>query len=305
MALPRWRRVVPIGLLLAAIGSGSLHTYAVDNPPPATQLVGNERTIEGAPLHIGVREGLAVAVERAGAAQFFANFDSGTFVAVDGQTVYGPQPTGNNGFAPVAYTPVAHNGPGGLGTASQPFTITTVALLGTSGVTLTQTTSYITGELRYRTDMTLHNGSALTRTLRVIHAADFYVNVPNAAPDRGYGLYDPRSGAVGVRADDGSSVQVFVPLQQSPPDAYQEARWSADAATGAPAFWQRIGGAGGLPGPGLNSTVDTTRHDAAAGLQWQRTLAPGASVTLSDLIAFGPAPAVGVGWGVYLPAVRR
>ncbi|MCX7789523.1 MAG: hypothetical protein N2378_02685 [Chloroflexaceae bacterium] len=253
-----------------------------DGGPAPAQAPG--QTINGAPLTIRVLDNLAMAVNFDGRNQFFNNTDGGTFVQVDG-AVYGSTPAAGGAFAPRPFIPVSNTPVTGSGTAANPFRIVTEVDAGTSGVRISQVTTYVNGEQRYRVEITARNTSSANRSVRIFHGADLFLNFPGNILDSGFGFFDPPTGAVGALSQDQRSVQVFIPI--SLPTAYQEALYST--------FWSRIGGANGAPGPGFDNTIDPSFHDTAAGLQYNRTLAPGASETVSLFGAFGLAQDVGVG----------
>ncbi len=242
------------------------------------------QTINGAPLTVTVLDTLAMAVNFDGRNQFYGNTAGGTFVQVDG-VVYGSTPPAGGAFAPRPFTPVSNGPVTGSGTAADPFRIVTEVDAGTSGVRISQVTTYVNGEPRYRVEITARNTSSASRNVRIFHGADLYLNFPGNVLDSGFGFFDPPTGAVGALSQDQRSVQVFIPV--TPPTAYQEAFYST--------FWNRIGGANGAPGPGFDNTINSSFHDTAAGLQYDRTVAPGASETVSLLGAFGLAEDVGIG----------
>ncbi|MCS6883313.1 MAG: hypothetical protein RMK84_19655 [Oscillochloridaceae bacterium] len=241
------------------------------------------QTINGTPLTVRVLDNLAMAVNFDGRRQFFADTDGGTFVQVDG-IVYGSTPAAGGGFAPRPFTPVSNSPVTGSGTAADPFRIATEVEAGTSGVRVSQVTTYVNGERRYRVDITARNTSSANRNVRIFHGADLFLNFPGNVLDFGFGFFDPPTGAVGALSQDQRSVQVFIPI--TAPTAYQEAFYAT--------FWSRIGGANGAPGPGFDNTINSSFHDTAAGLQYDRTLAPGASETVSLFGAFGLADDVGI-----------
>jgi hypothetical protein len=241
------------------------------------------QTITGAPLTVTVLDNLAMAVNFDGRRQFFADIAGGTFVQVDG-IVYGNAPPAGGPFDPRPFTPVSNTPATGSGTAADPFRIVTEVDAGTSGVRISQVTTYVNGEQRYRVEITARNTSSANRSVRIFHGADLFLNFPGNLLDFGFGFFDPPTGAVGALSQDQRSVQVFIPI--TPPTAYQEAFFGT--------FWSRIGGANGAPGPGFDNTIDSSFHDTAAGLQYDRALAPGASETVSLFGAFGLAEDVGI-----------
>jgi hypothetical protein len=274
---PRFLRSAVLLMLSALLAGfvGAADVQAQNKPnPPRTQQAGV--SINGSPLTITVQNTLGMEVYYDGAQQFYARDAGGTFLEVDG-VVYGDIPPANNGFQPVAFTPVSNTGPTGSGTAADPFKIVTVVTAGATGVRLTQTTTYVQGDAIYTIDVALSNTSGASRAAKIIHGADLYLNFVGNRPDFGYGFYDEDSGAVGALSEDGQSAQVFIPV--TPADAYQEAFYAL--------FWRRIGIEGGVAGPGLNNTINSSFHDTAAGLQYNRTLAAGGTASVTFQGGFG------------------
>ncbi len=281
------RRIIQalLAILLAVIsittlGAGNAVAEDKGNPGPSSPQ--SDTTISGSPLSITVRDSLAMGVTYNGARQFYANFASGTFIAVDGQ-VFGPEPPASGVFDPIPYTVVSNTGPTGAGIDADPFKIVAVARAGSSGIEIRQETMYVNGAVRYRNDYTLTNSGSAAKTVQVFHAADFYLNFPGNQQDYGYGFYDPASGTVGALSQDRQYMQAFTPV--TPASAYQEAAYDR--------LWKRIGGPNGAVGSGFNNTVNSQFHDVAAGVQWNLTVDPGASVTLSHYSTSGPASAGG------------
>lgn len=277
------RLVLTVMLAVMVIG-GSISVHAQDKGSGQPVRGQATETITGRPLSISVLDNLAMDVRFDGRIQFFAGTDAGTFLVVDNR-VYGPQPRANQGFQPIAYTPVSNSAPTGSGSVENPFKIVTTVRAGNTGIQLTQTTSYINGDVRYRNDYTITNTSTTAKSVQIFHAADLYLNFPGNRQDLGFGFRDAASGAVGALSQDRRSVQVFIPIASTPPDAYLEANWVASSST--PPFWRFIGGTNGQPGVGFNNTVLNTFHDVAAGFQWNRELAAGGSTTISHLAGFG------------------
>ncbi len=283
MLYTRLASAIMAALLVMMVGSSPPAAIAESKEDGIVAPAQAGQTINGAPLTIRVLDSLAMAVNYDGRGQFYADTAGGTFVQVD-NAVYGSDPPASGDFTPIPFTPVSNSPVTGSGTAADPFRIVTEVDAGTSGVRISQVTTYVNGERRYRVDITVRNTSSSSRNVRIFHGADLYLNFPGNRLDFGYGFFDPPTGAVGALSGDRRSVQVFIPI--TPSDAYQEAVYDA--------FWLRIGGFGGAPGPGFNNTVNPNFHDVAAGLQYNRTLAPGASATVSLFGGFGLAQDVGI-----------
>ncbi|MDX6353484.1 MAG: hypothetical protein QOF98_387, partial [Streptomyces sp.] len=113
---------------------------------------------------------------------FFADSACGTFLWVDG-TLYGPASV-PAGPSPVGWTPVSQQTTGAGTTASPFITVTTVAA-GTTGVTLTESDSFVAGGRSWTTSVAIGNPAGASVT-RLSHGQDCYV----AASDTGNGQFD-------------------------------------------------------------------------------------------------------------------
>src|SRR5438093_12080127 len=102
--------------------------------------------------------------------EWFGGTACGT-LAVDQSTatLYGPLsiPAGGAASPRTAFTPISQVGPTGTGTSLDPFKIVTVAGLGVSGLTITQTDLYIVGQESYRTDVQISNSNLTSRSVRL------------------------------------------------------------------------------------------------------------------------------------------
>ena len=117
-------------------------------------------TSSGPLTSIGTTSDLNCSVNHASDLQgeWFADTACATLVA-SGGTLYGPAsiPAGGGASPLTAYTPVSQSPVTGAGTSNDPYKIITVVDLGTSGLRLTQTDTYVVGEESYRTDVQLQN----------------------------------------------------------------------------------------------------------------------------------------------------
>ncbi|PDV98312.1 hypothetical protein [Candidatus Chloroploca asiatica] len=272
-------------MLLVILTSLNIPSVMAQNKGPGNiaPAQASTRTINGAPLSVSVLNDLAMSVDFDGREQFFEETAGGTFVVVDG-VVYGSTPPAGGNFTPRSFTPVSNSPVSGSGTTADPFTITTVVSAGSTGVQITQVTTYVNGTPLYQVDVTARNTSTVQRNVRIFHAADLFLNFPGNRLDYGFGFFDPATGAIGALSQNSLNVQVFIPI--TAPSAFQEARFAT--------IWAQIGGPNGAAGPGFNNTFDPTFHDVGAGLQFDRTLAAGTSATVSLLGGFGLASDVGV-----------
>lgn len=205
----------------------------------------------------------------------------GTFV-VAGGVLYSPAsvPAGSQAvgtpFTPVSQTPVT-----GSGTTADPYRIVTVVTLGESGITLTETDSYVVGNEYYQTDvlLALAAGGAASVPVTVYRAGDCYLQ----NSDAGFGSVDAASGAVRcVAAADpadpaagpGTRIEEWVPLTSG--SSYYHADYSS--------VWDLIGAMSAFP----NTCECETYQDNGAGLAWQLTLLGGSTGAVSHLTNFSP-----------------
>ena len=181
---------------------------------------------------------------------------------------------------------VSHSGPTGAGTAANPWVITTVLQAGSSGVRVTQRASYVNGQDYFRLDWDVANTSGAATTVSLFHAVDSYF----ADSDYGIGYYDAASGAVGGSDDQQRWYMLFVP--QTPATAYREGAFFD--------VWADIGycgdnmscpvSGGCFQGSGFANTILNSSMDNGFGLQWQRSVAAGATVNVGDWWTFGSTP---------------
>jgi hypothetical protein len=106
--------------------------------------------------------------------------DYGTFLAVGG-VLYAPDfdshgstATGNlNTYT--TFTPVSQTGVTGAGTPADPYEVTTVVDVGTTGLQVTQIDSYIVGSELYRTDVVVSNAGTAPIAAILYRAMDCYL----------------------------------------------------------------------------------------------------------------------------------
>ncbi|MEP6973485.1 MAG: hypothetical protein ABI869_04995 [Actinomycetota bacterium] len=156
----------------------------------------------------------------------------------------------------------------------------TVVSLGTSGLRITETDSYVTGEEAYRTDVTVTNTNEVQVTAVLYRAGDCFLQ----NSDRGFGSSDPTTGSVSCVAgvlDDtgnfvpGSRIEQWFPL--SPGSHYLE--------DGFDNVWAAIG----TQLPFTDSCSQCSNYiDNGAGLSWGLTIPAGGSATRSHLTVFSP-----------------
>ncbi len=196
-----------------------------------------------------------------------------TQIHVDGVT-YGPTEL-PGGPTPVPFTPVTQSSVAGAGTPANPFAIVTVVDVGSTGLRLTETDTYVVGQESYRTDVVIANSSDTPQEVVLYRAGDCYLQ----NSDWGYGAVDTSTGAVScVGLDDsgtarGSRIIQWYPL--TPGSNYFEAFYFD--------VWSQI--QRGLPFP---DSITNVSMDNAAGLSWSLTVPAGGSTTVSQLMVVSP-----------------
>ena len=163
----------------------------------------------------------------------------------------------------------------GTGSAADPFRVTVGNQLGSSGLASSEVIQYVNGDNFFTKFFTLTNNGAAAQTVSVFLAGDIYL----AGNDSGVPYRQAASGSTGG-SDCGSPASYYILyIPQTPADAWTGAGYSS--------VWSQI--AGGT----LDSALSTTSCiDNGAGLQWNRTLAPGASTTIQATTSFGDIPSI-------------
>lgn len=204
--------------------------------------------------------------------------DCGTFLLV-GDTIYGPDSAKHDGgflgnTGATAYTPVSQSAVTGAGSTANPFKVVTVVSAGATGVQVTQTDTYITGQESYRTDVTVSNGGTAQLTGVLWRAGDCYLQ----ESDTGYGFVDPAHGAAGCAIN----------ANNTPPGRIEQ--WFPITAganyteTGFSTVWSQIASKQPFP----NTCQCTTSLDNGAGISWNVALAPGGQATFAHYTTFSP-----------------
>ena len=234
-------------------------------------------------IWIGTDLGCQVAHTGLESDEFFgpqgAPADCGTFLSTGGQ-LYGPDFANHQESAtPFAgestYTPVtavSQSGVSGAGTSSSPFRVSTVVGAGTTGLTMTETDSYVVGNEFYRTDVTVTNNGGSPVPIRLYRGADCFLQ----GSDSGFGLVDPSSHAPACATTPDDSppgpLEQFAPI--TPGIHYLETFYASN--------WQGIDSQADLP-----DTCDcSTQEDNGASINWDATIAPRTSQTFSMLLNF-------------------
>jgi len=200
--------------------------------------------------------GTFLSVGPAGHAQLFSpNFEAHDDTAV--------------GIDSTAFTPQTQSEVTGTGTVSDPYQVVTTVAAGDTGLTLTETDSYVVGTEAYQTDVTITNGSASTQSGILYRAGDCFLQGSNS----GTGIADPDTSSVGCQAASGR-IEAWVPV--SPGADYYESFYGD--------VWDQIGAQQPFP----NTCDCDVDEDNGAGISWNTTIPAGSSVTYSQITAFSP-----------------
>ena len=284
--------VVPLGAALALNTSVPTHARKGLAGGDSTGVEANAAptmaTISGTPLTIRIGSDTSFQILNAdnpGVGQIFPSDSSGPadmgWFVDDGTTLYAPlfnehvdgSATGSLGTY-TGYTPVSISPVSGSGTSTDPYLVTTVNDLGTSGMRETLRVSYVNGQNYFTKLLTVANNGTASQTVRIFLAADIYL----ADSDAGIPYREPNSGSPGG-SDCGETPLYFILLiPQTPADAY--------SATGYSNVWSQIGNAA------LDNAINTGCQDNGVGLQWNRTIPAGSSVSIQAVTSFGTIPSI-------------
>lgn len=199
--------------------------------------------------------------------QFYGPGACGTFVAVDG-VLYGPNEVRAAWpLDQVGYTPLSQS-LAGRGTIDNPYTTTTRVALGDTGVRLTQVDTFIEGQAKFTTDVTLRDTTGITRDVIVYRAGDCYV----ADDDTGLGGLGSAGQAI-CRNEDGSKKLELIPTTTG--STFYEDEYLA--------VWSAVATLQALP----NTCACDERVDNGIALRWNKTLPANNSITVESRIRFG------------------
>lgn len=262
-----------------------------DKPGTIPQLRGGApvvQVISGAPLTVNVGDEHSFQIVNAsipGVGQIYPSGSTGTadmgWMVRAGGTLYAPD-FGNHGGSATgglgSYTPYSGrtiSAVSGTGTSADPFQVTVQNQLGASGLTTSEVIQYVNGDNFFRKQFTLTNNGAAAQTANIFLGGDIYL----AGSDSGVPYRLSASGSIGG-SDCGTPASYYILyIPQTPADAWTGSGYSS--------VWSQIGGGA------LNNALSTTSCiDNGAALQWNRTLAAGASVTIQATTSFGDIPSI-------------
>ena len=259
----------------------------VPTAPPVVE------TISGNPLTILIGDDTSMQVLNSvivgGSGQFYPGgcttdvADSGVFVRIAG-TNYSPDfdqhgVCGSATSTATAWTPVSISAVTGTGTVATPFTVVVVVDAGVTGLRMTETLTYVNGQNLFNTSFVFTNLGNAPVLFDTFIGADLYL----ADSDSGVPFL-AAGNAPGGKDCATQNYSIYF-LTTTPNDLYSAEHWST--------VWSEI--AAGT----LSNVVDGVCQDNGAANQWQnRTVDPGASVTIDSGVAFsgqvGPPPVTAV-----------
>lgn len=245
-------------------------------------------TITGNPLQIHVGDDHSFQVFNSlvpGSGQIYPTgatdtADMGWFVRTT-DTLYAPNfaehpsgtATGSIGSY-IAFTPVSLSPVSGSGTSADPFRVTVSGTLGASGLSANQQVLYVNGNNYFTEIFTLSNNGGASQAVKIFVGADIYL----ASSDAGVPFLEPTSSSPGGQDCATPPTYTILLIPQTTANAYSGRGYNT--------IWSEIGAAQ------LDGLIDTGCEDNGAALQWNRTLAGGASTVVQSATSFGDIPAI-------------
>ena len=172
------------------------------------------------------------------------------------------------------YTRISSSGVTGTGTASDPKKLVTVVGLGSTGLTLTQTDTYVGGDESYRSTETLTNSTSTPVSAIIYRTADCYLQTSDAS----YGFHDSAGGGTycSLSADNSPAnrIEGFAPVEAGS-HYFQGYYLSA---------FEYI--TNGLEYP--DSCACATYQDTGVGIDWAVSVPGNGSITRTIVAGFSP-----------------
>ncbi|MDR1968338.1 MAG: hypothetical protein LBQ32_06545 [Burkholderiaceae bacterium] len=208
--------------------------------------------------------------------------DYGTFLVVGG-VLYSPDFGNHAGSAAgnanpsTPFTPVSQTGVTGTGTAADPFKVVTTVAAGATGITATQTVTYVIGQDTFATTTVVSNSTAAAVPVLLYRAMDCYMG----GSDSGFGMVDSNSVAC-TRVANSTGGQMAMAFSLPPGSNYFEGSYSA--------LWSWIG----TQAPFANTCDCAIQIDNAMGYSLAMTVPAAGSVTDGpDSTTFSPTGTIG------------
>ncbi len=228
-----------------------------------------------APLEICVQDsatpGVWIAQPNGRTRQYFGDYSWGSSIVLDGSNPSDNYQTSY--FGGPLVTPVS-NTTTGTGTAADPYVITTVVDLGTTGVRFTQRFTYVNGDRNFRKAWRMENlGTSTFNDVRFFHGGDTYFGGDDSA--RSWYDADLRMVYVNNSSFSNSGYMGFYANPLTPFSHYFSGRYST--------------GSNQVTTGRLQDTSDSNFLDAGYYLEWNRaTLAPGQSWNIEAFETWSP-----------------
>ena len=290
--LPRFLPRLATAALAALFAAASASAAKPGFVQSSTRVAPLVTTIGGTPLTVNVGDDLSFQVRNSaipGVGQIYPPASTDTadmgwmvhVVTTTGHDQYAPDfsdhsdgsATGNLGTR-LSYISRSVSAVSGAGTSASPFQVTTTGTLGSSGLRAVQTVRYVNGQNYFTKTLTLNNQGSAPSNVKIFLGADIYL----AGADSGVPYRNVAANAVGG-SDCGATPSYYILLiPQTPADAWTGNSYSS--------IWSQIG-AGALDNALASGCIDN-----AAALQWNRTIAAGASVTVQAVTSFGDIPSI-------------
>lgn len=224
-------------------------TTTTSTPPPGFR--------DGAITNLVVGTGLNCDVQSPtdGRSVYYGPGACATIAYVDGQS-YGASVPASGNFNRT-WTPVSQSLTG-AGTAADPMVIRTTVRAGDTGIELSQVDYFVDGNPGYQTDITVRNTSGIAKDVKIYRAADCYLS----RSDYGTGSVYSRS----VSCNDTSGRRIAL-TDLTGGALRQETTYGQ--------IWDIA-----RSGADYNDTAQSTSHDNGMGINWNRSIPAGGSVTL-------------------------
>jgi hypothetical protein len=171
------------------------------------------------------------------------------------------------------WTEVSFSAITGTGTAGDPFTVVIVLDAAATGIRLTATVTYVNGDNFFRISKVFSSTAAAAISMSVFEGADLFL----AGSDAGIPYVATATNSPGGQ-DCTTQTYTILLIPITPANAY--------SANGYSTVWSQIGAAA------LPSTAATGCIDNGAANQWDRTINPGASFTITSAASFGTIPGI-------------
>jgi hypothetical protein len=208
--------------------------------------------------------------------------DAGTFIATGG-VLYAPDFFAHDYTATdslgvrTAFSPIGQTAVSGSGAAATPLKVVTSVGVGTTGLVIQETDTYVTGREYYTTQIIISNNGADTASGVLYRAADAFLG----GSDTGYGFtetFSDNRNAVGCSNNPNNSpagkIEEYIPLTGGNNFFQDEFDF----------VWNAVGSKMSL----VDSSASTTLLDNGLAISWNFSIPAGGSATYSHVTTFSP-----------------